>query len=247
MKKTLGILVLNLLVSAMPLAHADQGTMEMSKYLTISESKTVELPASLNMSLRQDLQLLDGATPPATGAGDAVGGDWTGSFDAANVIIDQIINMGKKIWDIVAANKPVVNVQTNVASALPQGADSWTNLQGWQNPVARTFQTTYKNIYGMKVVDFTYRLLYTYGGNVNGQGRFLAAVTVIPANLTVAWGYTFNASTAVPTVVNAGTKVDPVAQMQVQIKWSVDTVLNHAETTQAYSVRGDGEFADLNQ
>lgn len=176
-------------------------------------------------------------------AGDGINiGD---SLNEANLVLDQIINLGKKIWDVIAANKPVVNFQTDSANALPQGATGWENLQGWQVPASRLYHYTYENAFGMDVVDFKFRVLYSFGGNVSGKGHYLANVTVVPADLSVAWGYSFNAQATVPSVLNAGTSVDPVGAVQMLVSWKIDTIIKHEQTTESFDVRGDGKFTDL--
>ncbi len=173
-------------------------------------------------------------------------GDWVGSVNDASVILDQIIAMGKKIWDIVEAGKPVVNIQTDRASALPQGSKSWAQYENWSNPASSVYKITYNNGYGMNVVTFSFRVVYTYGGQLNGKGRFLANVTVIPKDTTVAWGYTFNASTQIPEVVNVGTKVNPVAGMELDVNWVVKTAVKESRSSAAYFIRGDGTIVGLN-
>jgi hypothetical protein len=41
-------------------------------------------------------------------------------LDSPELVLDLIINLGKKIWTLVEANKPVVNVATDSASALQE-------------------------------------------------------------------------------------------------------------------------------
>lgn len=161
------------------------------------------------------------------------------------LVLDQILNYGARIWKIVEANKPVVNVKVATANALPAGTRDWRGYQGWQTPRSRVYRISYKNFYGINVVDFSYRVLYTYGGNVFGKGRYLTNVTILPANLSVAWGYKFDAESAVPSVLNAGTVANPVAAMELLMKWSVDTVVSHNQMTTSFFVRGDGEFVNL--
>ena len=171
--------------------------------------------------------------------------DALGELNEANLILDQIINMGKKIWVIVEANKPVVNVTTQTANALPTGASSWQALQGWQTPQAKTFRVVYENLYGMDVVDFKFRVLFTAGGNVKGKGLYITDATILPANLDVSWGYKFNATGSVSSVTNAGTSADPIGAMQLVMTWTVNTVLKHSESTENFYVRGDGLFKQL--
>ncbi len=163
----------------------------------------------------------------------------------AEVIVDKILNIGKKIWDVVEKNRPVVNVRVDVAHGLPEGANHWQGLSGWQVPRAKVFRVTYKNLYGANVVDYTYRVIYSYGGNVQGKGKYLTQVTMVPGDLSVAWGYQFAARASVPNVMNVGTHLAPVAGMELLMHWSVDTSVKHHQATKSYFVKGDGQFTDL--
>lgn len=163
-----------------------------------------------------------------------------------NVSLGLIVNIGKKIWNLVEAGKPAVTVTSQVAHAMPQGITCWQDLTGWMPPHSYSYRISYENKYGSKVVDFTYRLSYLYGGQVNGKGRYLAQVSIVPANLSVAWGFKFNAESSVPMVYNMGTKENPVAGMRVDIKWSVDSIVSHNEQVHSFGVDGNGQIKLLN-
>ena len=88
-------------------------------------------------------------------------------------LIDQIVNLVDKVFGIIAKNQPVVNINVNYANAVPYGLSHWTQLQGWKTPAVKRYQVTYKNGFGAQVVNVVYQLHYTYGGNLNGKGKFL--------------------------------------------------------------------------
>jgi hypothetical protein len=169
-----------------------------------------------------------------------------GAEDAL-VIIDQIINLGQKIWPIIEANKPSVNIQTQYGTATPQGITNWSQLAGWKPPEGTVYGFTAKNVYGMKVVDVKYQVLRTYGGSYNGKGKYLTAVTIQPLSVDVVWGYKFNLSMEIPdsSLVNVGTAQDPVAAMQPVVKWTIATVVKESDGRSTYYVQGDGLFKDL--
>ena len=166
-------------------------------------------------------------------------------LDAAEVILDKILAIGRKIWNVVENNRPVSSFSTANASALPQGALSWQQLAGWQTPRSYVYRVTYENLYGIDVVDFSYRVVFTPGGSVAGRGQYLSNVTLLPNTIDVAWGYTFNANAAIVNTVNAGSNANPVAAMELLLNWSIETPLKSSKNSASYYVRGDGRFVDL--
>jgi hypothetical protein len=210
-------------------------------YFTI-ESVELEEVSGDPLETRASRFIKDPAPATISGASDWIGKILNPSKIATNIIV----NIGKQLWTIVEANRPVIRVsQEASAHALPQGVQSWRELERWQVPASRAYRLSYKNAYGAKVVDFTYRILYTYGGSIGGVGQYLTQVSIIPAHVSVAWGYTFEAQASVPSVTNAGTVKEPVAAAQLQLRWAVSTVLKRDETTVDYYVRGDGYFQAL--
>lgn len=166
-------------------------------------------------------------------------------LNQVEIIIDQIINIGKKVWAVVETGRPVVNVQTYTANALPKGLTCWSDLAGWQVPQSKVYRVQYENTYGMDVVDFAYRVTYTAGGNIDGKGKYITNATIMPANIYVAWGFKFNATAEVPSVFNTGSKEAPVAGMQMNMKWSVDTVMNHIEQAESFYISGENLMKHL--
>lgn len=157
-----------------------------------------------------------------------------------DISLGDIVNLGQTLWSFIQNSRPVVNARTMTANALPQGTTCWTNLENWQAPRSDTYQVVYKNLFGIKVVNMEFSLIYSYGGQVHGLGRYLMNATVQYRNLQVAWGgFHVNADVAVPTVMNVGTKANPVAGMQLNVHWVV-TGLNHIERTASFFIAGDG-------
>lgn len=166
-------------------------------------------------------------------------------IDETAVILDKIIAIGDKIWKIIEKNKPVVNTKYQAMSLLPEGANRWEQLETWEAPQAKVFKNLYKNKFGMTVVEFNYRVVFTPGGSVGGKGKYISRATIEPRDLSVAWGYTFNASGEVPSSTNAGTKLAPIAAMELRMDWTIDTVFKHTEESTLFYVRGDGLFKDV--
>lgn len=157
-------------------------------------------------------------------------------------IVDTIVNVGKTLWAVVEANRPVVNIQSSFATALPKGSEDWTSLECWSRPVSRTFKVTYGNWLKKTPVSFEFKVVYNYGGRKDGVGRFLNNVTIVPSSLYVGWGYKFSAETVVGNVMNAGPAANPVAALELQLNWSLETVLKHVRESETFYIRGDGYF-----
>ncbi|HEX4048052.1 MAG TPA: hypothetical protein VH309_09475, partial [Elusimicrobiota bacterium] len=161
--------------------------------------------------------------------------------------LDQIINIGQKLWTIVADNKPVVDVKTQYATALPKGVTGWQDISGWRPPEGTIYELTAKNAYGMKMINLRYQVLRTYGGSYDGKGKYLTAVTVEPLLVEVGWGYHFSMSASVPdtSIVNVGTSQDPVAGMMATLNWHISTVIKDSQGQGEYFLQGDGAYKEV--
>lgn len=228
-------------------AMADQNS---DRYFEISEIVTKEIPANMLKDPGSLTVVPDGI---ALGACQANGYPFEGGtdlspvigLDAADMMLDKIINMGKKIWEIVLAGRPVLNIQSDVATALPQGSRCWLDLQTWQMPQSKIYSATFKNGFGMDVVKLNYRVLWLPGGSVDGVGQYIGYAAIVPTDVNVAWGFTLNAKASVPTVFNMGTRAAPLAGMQLSMIYRIDTAIQVKEQSQAYFVSGAGEFKAL--
>ena len=184
---------------------------------------------------------------PAASNGQPTFGQHIGEASQVVGLIDQIVNLVDKVFTLIAKNQPVVDINVNYANAVPYGISHWTQLQGWKTPAVKRYQLTYKNPYGAKVVDITYQLHYTYGGNYNGVGQFLTGVTVEPIKVSTAWGYNVDMTAEVPdsTIVNVGTAENPVAGMQVQLKYKIHTIVSDVHEKVIFYVQGNGLVKNL--
>jgi hypothetical protein len=199
-------------------------------------------------------------TPPSTGElpkppappsdNGNIGGDFQGTIDNVNAVldtIDKIVNLGQKVWEIIEKNQPVVNINVNYANAVPYGIQHWTQLQGWSKPKTATYSFVARNFFGIKVVKVTYQLEFRYNGNYQGKGKFLTGVTIEPISVETVSGYNVSLSAEVPdsTIANVGTHEDPIASMQVQLKWTIHTKFKDTQQKAIYYVQGDGEYGEI--
>ena len=155
---------------------------------------------------------------------------------------------GWKQNTIIDKNKAVVNINVTYAAAVPFGTTHWTQLQGWSKPATKKYSFSAKNILGNESLKVIYQVHWTYGGNFQGKGKFLTGVTIEPLDVSVPWSYTVDLKAEVPdsTIANVGTSEDPVASMQVQLKWSIKPTFGHAVSQKViYYVQGDGLIQEI--
>jgi hypothetical protein len=231
-------------------AHADVDAAQ----LQITEVRVRELPDFQNLSLAEvkagigsvdcataDMHVF--STAPQAPTQDT--GDIMDPLNTVEMVVDKIINIGKKIWNIVQAGKPVSNIKTDVATALPMGAKCWTDLGNWQMPQSKVYQASFVNGWGSEVVKISYRVLWLPGGQVNGVGNYIGYATITPVNVEVSWGFTLNATVSIPTVFNMGSKTAPVGGMQMTMQYRVESALTTIDQAQAFFVDGRGNFKML--
>lgn len=184
---------------------------------------------------------------PVTTPAEVPQGGGGGDGEDPVVVIDKIINIGKKVWAIVEANKPVVDVKTRYATGLPQGVTSPSQLAGWKPPRGAIYGLTAKNKYGTTVIDIRYQVLRTFGGRYKGKGQYLSGVTIQPLRVDVIWGYklSLDASVGDESVTNAGTEDEPIAAMQPVVQWRISTVIKDSTGRAGYYLQGDGVSQEL--
>jgi hypothetical protein len=165
-----------------------------------------------------------------------------------NVDPSDILRWGKAIWELIRDNGAVANAKGTSSSALPKGVTCWTDLTQWSAPRIETYQVIYKNLYGAKVVNLEFRLIYHHSGSLKGLGRYIGNATVQVAKLDVLWGYIFNLKAEIPTVLNIGTEQSPIAGMQINLRWTVNTrpiSLRSTARTVSFFIAGDGRATQM--
>jgi len=221
--------------SALNTASADASELKM--FVTeVSDNWTPEM---LGTTLTQDC---GASTAPGTIKNEPTP---TNPLGPIEMIADSIINIGKKLWAIVDAGRPVVNLKMDVGTALPQGARCWMDLQTWNVPTSHRYQVSFVNGFNSEIVKFDYRVISLAGGSIDGKGKYIGYAAFQPVNVEVAWGFEFNAEAAVPAVFNMGSKAEPVAGLQIVMNYKVTSPLKFISQSQAYFMDGKGSFEQM--
>ena len=163
------------------------------------------------------------------------------TLDQADVVLDKVIAIGTKVWNLVEKGRPVTNINMTSASALPQGSRNWRQLENWaQVPRSRVFNVSIKNGFGVQVVQATFRVTNLYGGSVEGAGRYIGYASVETERATVMWGWNLEAQAKVEKVYNIGSRANPVAGMIIRLKVRSSTVINDIRDSVDVYLSGTG-------
>lgn len=256
-KKPLTVLALSTLMVSTTFAKASEINHQLTQHLSISTvevtdvtEKYEKLQNSKTSLAQAQAQIQEPVVKPTSMLGSEnkdglTSQSWLGALTEAEVVVDQVINIGTKIWNVVVKGKPVTSYKQAKANALPQNLQSWQQLEGWSQPQAKYYQIIYKNLYGIEVVKLVYKIIYLTGGSFNGQGKYIGYVSVEPREMKTAYMYTFNVQAQVESVFNKGTKESPVAAMIININWTVETVLKTETQSHSYTIDGLGRFSQL--
>lgn len=191
-------------------------------------------------------QFLKEKTSADTTIGEPVSLDQTiGQLNQVEVIVDKVINIGTKIWNVLEKGKPVANYRQQKATAVPQNIKAWQQLEGWSNPKSKYYEISYKNLYGVEVAKLVYKIIYLTGGSYKGQGKYIGYVSVEPQEFKTAYLYTFNVQAQVESVYNKNTSQNPIAGMILNINWTISTILKKETQSYSYHIDGLGNFQAL--
>ena len=169
------------------------------------------------------------------------------NIGAVIMTIDKLIALGKKIWAIIEAGRPVyTNDYMNAISVIPRTDDpdfTFSQMTNWAAPNAKTYRVTYKNGFGMNVIQFDYTTMFQYAGKYQSKGAYLTGVSVKASNVSVAWGFNFDAKSKLVTIANRGSSNNPLAGATLQIDYTASSVLRTIATSEAFHVTGNGKVS----
>lgn len=153
--------------------------------------------------------------------------------------------LGEKVLQIVKAGAPVVNIKRDTVAVVPAGVTAWQQLAGWQAPVVKAYEVKVTNYLGADVVDLRLKVSASWGGGIDGRGKYLANVQVVPSSTRVLWGWSLDLWTENQEPVNAGSFENPVAALGFEVRYKVTTMLNEMNGAQSYYITGAGEMLAL--
>lgn len=157
----------------------------------------------------------------------------------------QLIALGKEIYEIVEAGRPVVTVESEPVQILPRDEQGATiqamELSNWNAPKVKKYSVRTRNYLGMTPASFDFMLIYSYGGKYRGKGAYITGAQIKPTSVNVAWGYSLDASFKVQSIMNQGSEANPVAGAVLMIDYRIKTVLMDRTNNASYFINGLGQ------
>ena len=257
MKRKLKILVASLTASALavalvfsPVARATSGASSKipGKFHAISDEEAEKIaPKDSDPYYQAYLKSLsdDAATASQQEQGPQAVHENIAIIDdilIGSIIAEVVVSVGAEIWKLVEDGKAVFDAPQSTSAAVPKGITSWTQLQGWKPPISKLYQSDVLEHSGKVLEPIYFRLVYEYGGNYKGVGKYLAAVTLMPAVQKVPYLHEIYAKSGVTAVGNVGTKKKPVAHMTLELDYgeTLKIFSNPTEQNIIFDIDGDG-------
>lgn len=174
-------------------------------------------------------------------------------IDEIAIIIDSMIALGKKIWPIIEAGRPVITSKMSpIISILPRMPDNADNtgvlnqMANWSAPVSKSYRVSYKNYYGKEVIGFTYTIYFQYGGDFGGVGKYITSLYIEASDIYAAWGgFSFDVKSELMSISNVGSQKEPVASGIVRLICKAKGILNEDQSSKSFYIDGKGNFSPL--
>jgi hypothetical protein len=167
-----------------------------------------------------------------------------GYVAAQDIDLNTIIAIGKEVWNVVENYQPTSDVSTASASAVPAGVTDWTQISGWQETSSDTYEWNLKDLVHITLVDYKYRVLFDYGGQLtqNGvTGLYVANVRVQPDEVYVNWANSFNSTVTISQqILNIGSTDAPIAAMQIVHRMHFHNLLQDEVQEDTFVVDAEG-------
>jgi hypothetical protein len=156
-----------------------------------------------------------------------------------------LVALGEDVYKLVIKGKPHNTTSYAPISVVPkengEAVDIFTT-EYWSEPVSRTFEAVYENLYGVDVVTFRYSVIFSYGGSYNGKGKYLTAVQIIPEQVRTLFGFDFTSTMKLGGIQNHGSRENPIAGATLLLESTISSVMVAHTDVYTFHVNGMGGF-----
>jgi hypothetical protein len=197
-----------------------------------------------------------GITPPTTDPTIPTEGKKPGvSIDDVGKVIavaKDIVALGEDIYKLVQKGKPTNTTDFTPIAIVPRDPISKEvvspfDMEGCSMPTQKKYVTTIRNSTGGEGVRFEYMVVFTHSCSYNGNGKFIQTAMVQPVSVKTSYGWDFNASMKLASIMNYGSKDQPVAGAMITIKYSMNSWHTAFERNDTIHITAKGEVMNLSQ
>jgi hypothetical protein len=164
--------------------------------------------------------------------------------------IREVVALGQQFYEIIKQMRPVINYKTKPIQALPEvdSNDYVTTLnkmENWSLPQAKSYKVIYQNYLGMDVLEFHFKVLYSYGGTYRGAGQYLSGVQILPTYIDALPGFDLISEFSLQNLVNHGSLEEPIAGATLRLFYQVESLMDVEDRNILFHVTGNGKFTLL--
>jgi hypothetical protein len=141
-------------------------------------------------------------------------------------------NFGDHSWQIIRNSYPVLGHQFHFANAMPTVVSSERFLHGWSEKQVKAFAVSGSNLLGFEVFRLKFQLHYRYGGQANGEGRYIGAVALVPIDFDSWWSYSVDFSVCGVQAAAAPSGGEVVSRLAIQVCLNSSTVFRKVRMKQ---------------
>ncbi|MCT4641603.1 MAG: hypothetical protein N4A33_04845 [Bacteriovoracaceae bacterium] len=161
-----------------------------------------------------------------------------------------LVALGKDVYDLVKLGRPVLNVNTTPISIVPMNEQRTEvvapfDMENWKLPKVKKFRVKANNYLGMEVINFTWKVIFNYGGSYMGKGAFITGAEIKPEEVDLGYGYSMDVTYKLQSMTNVGTKESPMAQAVLEIEMKVETMFKTSLRNFSYVINGAGGIVEL--
>ncbi len=206
-------------------------------YLTISKVEFREITVDvLNQEKSELLQVKNIPEEPKKDAIEEVG--------KVIKVARDLVALGEDVYKLVTKGRPSAITKSAPISVIPivdgQPVDLF-NTENWKEPIKKTYEINYFNIYKFNVVKFRFSVLFSYGGTYDGKGAYITAAQIIPDQVHALFGYDFSATMKLGGIQNNGTKANRIAGATLLMEHTVNTLVKADVVVNSFFITGKGE------
>lgn len=148
----------------------------------------------------------------------------------------RFVNLGKKSWPLVTANKPCASGAW--ATACPVG----TGLAQEATPCTQDFAVRTRNLYGQNVASIRWRFLVYTGTAAGTSDRSIVRLEIQTLEASLSWGWTANLKAVVDTPLEYADQGAEVAVLPVRLELTLTTKVKDESGNRGYLACADGVF-----